>query len=122
MKPDSGGGYEMRKIIYFLVMPALVSCATARRDAGWEGAAAVAEQRAIIEQQRQRIAGLERVIQSGAEHIRAAEERLGSLEDGNTDFEEWLRRVDEFVQSVIAEQRRLEGIQRTDRPADAGER
>lgn len=98
----------------------LASCATGAPVDSWGDAGVIAEQKRTIDEQRERISELERVIQSGAEHLREAEERLGSLEDGNLDFERWLKSVDAFIRAVIDEQRKLEGIQRTDREPDAG--
>jgi hypothetical protein len=99
-------------------------CATSPARPGpdaWGDATLVAGQRAVIERQREYIGDLERVIQTGADNLRNAEERLGSLEGGNIEFADWLRRVDEFVRAVIAEQRRLEQVQFADSGTDAGE-
>jgi small-conductance mechanosensitive channel len=88
----------------------------------WEDATLIAEQRAVIERQREYIGDLERIIQAGAGNLREAEDRLGSLEQGNIEFKDWLQRVDEFVRAVIAEQRKLEQVQFANGGTGAGER
>jgi small-conductance mechanosensitive channel len=101
----------------------LSGCATGggtRTDTTWEDATLIAEQQAVIERQREYISDLVRIIQAGAGNLREAEERLGSLEQGNIEFKDWLQRVDDFVRAVIAEQRRLEQVQFTNSGADAG--
>ena len=100
----------------------LCSCAVRPAVGSWDDAVVVAEQRYIIEQQREYIDSLERVIQSGSEHLRRAKEGLGSFEAGNIEFGEWLLRVDEFVRAVIEEQRRLEAVQQPDWREAAGTR
>jgi hypothetical protein len=115
----------MRRMIYVaVILSALFIGCTSGRPAvisGWENASLVTEQRLEIERQRQYIADLERIIQSGSENLRAAEQYLGELEQGNTDLADWLRRVDEFVRAVITVQREFESVQRANRPEDAGE-
>lgn len=101
----------------------LFSCATNRPAVdSWADASLVAEQRLEIERQRKYIADLERIIQSGSENLRAAAGYLGELEQGNYDFADWLRRVDQFVRAVIDEQRKLEAVQQSDSGTDAGTR
>jgi hypothetical protein len=82
-------GNFMRRMIYVVVviLSALFICCTSGRPAvisGWENASLVAEQRLEIERQRQYIDDLERIIQSGSENLRAAEQYIGELEQGNT--------------------------------------
>jgi small-conductance mechanosensitive channel len=120
----------MRRLFYVIVIAVITiffgTCKTtdSRHIAPdvWSDATLVAEQRAIIERQREYISDLERIIQTGANNLRNAEERLGSLEDGNIEFANWLQRVDKFVRAVIAEQRRLEQVQFANSGTDAGER
>jgi small-conductance mechanosensitive channel len=115
---------QSKSFILFVFMALFISgCNTSPARTGtdtWEDATLVAEQRAVIERQREYISDLERVIQAGAGNLRKAEERLGSLEQGNIEFKDWLQRVDEFVRAVIAEQRRLEQVQFANSGADAG--
>jgi len=115
---------KRKKILLFIVALFFVSCTTAGRHVGdtWGDASLVTEQRIEIEQQQQLIINLERIIQRGAEHLRAAEERLGNLEGRNFYFEDWLQRVDQFVRAVIRVQRELEEVQLSNSGADAGER
>jgi hypothetical protein len=113
----------MRKIIVITLFILLAGCATVRpAGTAWEDAALVSEQRAAIEQQRQIITDLGEIIKTGADNLRNAEIQLGNLTDGTVELDEWLRGVDAFVRAVIAEQRRLEEVQRTDWGTDAGER
>ena len=117
----------MRRIVYAICFASFfVGCATGhiRHVAGgnpFADAALIAEQRIELERQSRIIADLERIIQSGAKHLDEAERYLGELEQGNIEFAEWLRRVDEFVRRVIEVKRELETIQPADGGADAGE-
>ncbi len=111
-------GYIIISTIFILA----VGCRSTGATNSWGDASAAAGQREIIEQQRQRITELERFIEAGAEHLAEAERRLGSLEQGNSDLEDWICRVDAFIRAVIAEQRRLEDVQRADSGTDAGAR
>jgi len=117
---------QSKSFVFFIFMVLLIGgCNTSPGRTGndaWEDAAIIAEQRAAIERQREYIGDLERAIQAGASNLRNAEERLGSLEQGNIEFKDWLQRVDDFVRAVIAEQRRLEQVQRANSGADAGTR
>jgi len=118
----------MRRIFYVIIFAVIFAgCLSTNSHhistgSSWDDARLVAEQRLELERQSKLIADLERIIQSGAENLAEAERYLGEFEQGNLDLEDWLRRVDEFVRRVIAVQRELENIQRTNSGENAGAR
>ena len=117
----------VRRFVYGgFVLSALIGCATAQVrnhivDTSFDDVRIVMEQRIELERQSAIIADLERIVQSGARNLAEAERRLGSLEQGNIEFAEWLSRVDEFVRRVIEIKRELESVQLPDSGTDATE-
>lgn len=103
----------MRRIIYALIIfTFFVSCRSVGGNVStWADATLVAEQRAIIEQQAKYITELERTIQRGIQSIDEATERLGRIEEGTVSLQDWLRRVDAFVQEIIGIKSELEQVQ-----------
>jgi len=119
----------IKEFIYALLIAIIIvftSCQstgnTHNTNTGFADAQLVAEQRLELERQRQLIAELERIIRSGSSALAEAERYLGELDTTNLDWEDWLRRVDEFVRRVIAVQRELGRIQSTDSGENARER
>jgi len=118
----------MRRFIYATIIIAIFfsACQTdgnTRRGghgSSWDDAMLVAEQRLELERQRQLIADLERIIQSGSDALTAATQYLGELGNQNLDLDDWLQRVDGFVRSVIGVQQQLDRVQQTESGANAG--
>jgi chemotaxis protein histidine kinase CheA len=112
----------VRKIIIPVILAfILVSCASNPYANAYSDGALIAEQRAEIEQ-------LKRDITDMGANQREVSERIDRITAGLTDglercetINDIFAEIDRFVRDLIDENNKLRNLQRSDRPADAGE-
>jgi hypothetical protein len=97
------------------------SCASHPVVNTWDDASLVAEQRAIIEQQRRTLENMGGVIERVHIELGAARIYFESAWTEATDLRSQFAAIDAFVRAIIAAERALEDVQRSDSGTDAGE-
>ncbi len=111
-----------RRLLYVITTVVLVGCAhRSTVSDSWSDATLVADQAAVIEQQRATLDNMGEAIgqiRSTLADARGDLER--ALQEGG-DLRSLWREIDAFVSSIIEAERALEELQRTDSGADAGE-
>jgi hypothetical protein len=87
----------------------------------WEDASLVAEQRAVIEQQRRTLDDMGSSIEQVHSGLGAARTDFERAWAEATDLRSQFAAIDAFVRAIIAAERELEDLQRADSGTDAGE-
>jgi hypothetical protein len=113
----------MQKLILATAAFCLLFCSCASHPVVdvWEDASLVAEQRAAIERQRRTLDGMGSSIERVHSELGAARTDFERAWEESTGLRSQFAAIDAFVRAVIAAERELENIQRSDRSADARE-
>jgi hypothetical protein len=114
----------MQKLILTIAVLCFLFCSCVSRPVVdvWEDASLVAEQRAVIEQQRRTLDGMGSSIEQIHSGLGAARTDFERAWAESTDLRSQFAAIDTFVRAIITAERELENLQRADRPSDAGER
>jgi hypothetical protein len=110
------------KIIFpIIVALVLVSCASHPTATGYTDGSLIAEQRAELEQLRRDIAEMGTNQREVSERIDRIAAGLASDLERCATIEDIFAEIDIFIRELIEENNKLRGVQRPDRPEDAGE-
>jgi hypothetical protein len=113
----------MQKFILAVAVFCFLFCSCASRPVVdvWEDASLVAEQRAVIEQQRRTLDDMGSSIEQVHAGLGAARTDFERAWAEAADLRSQFAAIDAFVRAIIAAERELENLQRTDSGTDAGE-
>ena len=105
-----------------ITLVVLAGCASRPSVDSWGDASLVAEQRLIIEQQRQRLNDMGEAVGRIQGSLGKAIDLVTASLEGSGDLASKFEGIDAFVRRVIDSKRELEELQRSDSGADAGTR
>jgi Zn-dependent M32 family carboxypeptidase len=111
----------MWKVFFALLCFCFFSCVSHPVVGVWEDASLVAEQRAVIEEQRRTLIDMGVVVEQIHAELESARSDFARAWTEATDLRSQFAAIDAFVRAVIAAERELENLQRANSGADAGE-